>query len=119
MSGRELTINLESLKRVDLLTVSGRIDSSNASELDDALKKIMSSKRYNIVVNLSGVSYMSSAGLRALVSALRTCKSNRGDVRLSQLSDRVAEVLDLAGLTASESPLFQTFDDDTVAVGSF
>jgi len=119
MSDPSLDITLESFNRVELVTVDGRVDSSNASELDSMLKDIMQDGNYNIVLNLIAVNYMSSAGLRALVSALRECKKHRGDVRLSEPSERVAEVLDLAGLTATDAPLFKVFDNDTAAVGSF
>lgn len=119
MSDPSLAINVENLKRVTLIKVAGRVDSSNAAELDDTLKGTMNDGGYSIVINLSDVSYMSSAGLRALVSALRECKKHRGDVRLSEPSERVAEVLDLAGLTVAEAPLFQVYEDDTAAVGSF
>ncbi len=119
MSDPSLAISVEQLKRVSLVAVTGRVDSSNAAELDNTLKEIMNNGTYNIVLNLSGVSYMSSAGLRALVSALRECKKHRGEVRLSEPSERVAEVLDLAGLTVTEAPLFQVYEDDTAAVGSF
>lgn len=117
MSESSLNISVESLKRVDLITASGRIDSSNAGEFDRAFKNSMENGRYSFVVDLSGVNYMSSAGLRALVAALRECKKplNNGDVRLANVSERVAEVLELAGLTN----LFQTFKDKTAAVGSF
>lgn len=119
MSDPSLTINVEHMKRVTLVTVAGRVDSSNAAELDNTLKETMNDGNYNIVLNLSDVNYMSSAGLRALVSALRECKKHRGDVRLSEPSERVAEVLDLAGLTVVEAPLFQVFDNNMAAVGSF
>ena len=119
MSDPSLSITVESMKRVALMTAEGRVDSSNAAQLDGTLKEIMNDGTYNIVLNLNQVNYMSSAGLRALVSALRECKKHRGDVRLSSPSERVAEVLDLAGLTVAEAPLFQVFDDDTAAVGSF
>ncbi len=81
MSDPSLTINVEAMKRATLVTVAGRVDSSNAAELDNTLKEIMDDGTYNIILNLSDVSYMSSAGLRALVSALRECKKHRGDVR--------------------------------------
>jgi anti-sigma B factor antagonist len=117
MSETELNITRESHKRVDLFTVSGRIDSSNANEFDTAVKGALAEGRHNLVLDLSGVSYMSSAGLRVMVAALRECKKlpNNGDVRLSSPSERVAEVLELAGLNS----MFQTFEDTTSAVGSF
>lgn len=119
MSDTTLEITTEPLKRVTLITVAGRIDSSNANELDDALREAIENGRSSIVVNLSGVSYMSSAGLRALVSALRESKKKGGDVRLSAPSERVADVLTLAGLSTGPSPLFTLYQDDTTAVGSF
>ena len=117
MSETALNITRESHKRVELFTASGRIDSSNANEFDAAVKGALEEGRYNLVLDLSGVSYMSSAGLRVLVAALRECKKlpNNGDVRLTAPSERVAEVLELAGL----SSMFQTFEDATAAVGSF
>jgi anti-sigma B factor antagonist len=119
MSNTTLQISTEHLKRVTLVTVSGRIDSSNAHELDAALSQAIEGGHSSIVVNLSGVSYMSSAGLRALVSALRESKKKGGDVRLSAPSERVSDVLNLAGLSTGSSPLFTLFEDDTTAVGSF
>jgi anti-sigma B factor antagonist len=117
MSETALNITRESHKRVELFTVTGRIDSSNANEFDTAVKGALDEGRYNLVLDLSGVSYMSSAGLRVLVAALRECKKlpNNGDVRLTSPSERVAEVLELAGL----NDMFQSFNDKTAAVGSF
>ena len=107
MSESTLSISVEGYKRVDVVTVNGRIDSSNASELDAALENC----RDNIVLELSGVTYMSSAGLRAIVSA----RKRGGSVSIATPSERVAEVLQMAGL----APLFPTFDDITDAVGSY
>jgi anti-sigma B factor antagonist len=108
-------ISVEAFKRVDLITVNGRIDSSNAFELDDSFKKLADDGRYQLVVELSGVDYMSSAGLRALVAAFRESKKHRGDVRLANPSTRMSEVLDLAGLDS----IFSIYEDATAAVGSY
>ena len=110
-----MAIKVESFKRADLIEISGRIDSSNAPEIDETLKQLADQDRHQLVLNLANVEYMSSAGLRAIVTALRTSKKNNGDVRISQVSERAKEVLELAGLTG----LFQYYDDDTSAVGSF
>lgn len=106
---------VEDMKRVDLVTVSGRIDSNNAPQFDDILKAITDRGRYNVVLDMQGVDYISSAGLRAIVALLRETNKHRGDVRLAAPSGRVAEVLQLAGLDA----LFKVYDDSVSAVGSF
>lgn len=110
-----LDISVQSLKRVDLITVSGRVDSGTAPELEETLEDRMDEGRYNLVLEMSGVNYLSSAGLRALVAALRTCKKKGGDVRIADPSERVAEVMALAGLDT----LFTMYDDVTIAVGSY
>ncbi len=115
MSESPLEITVQTMTRVDLVTVSGRVDSSSAPELDGKLKEIMGNGRYQIVLDLANVNYMSSAGLRTLVAALRECKNHNGDVRLSPPSERVAEVLELAGLAS----MFSTYEDTLTAVGSF
>lgn len=110
-----VTIEHEEYKRVDLIKVIGRIDSSNASKLEEALKNRQDDGRYRLVLELSEVEYMSSAGLRALVGALRESKRHSGDVRIASPSERMQEVLDLAGLDS----VFRIFEDTTAAVGSY
>lgn len=110
-----VTIEHEEYRRVDLIKVIGRVDSSNASQLEGALKNRQDDGRYRLVLELSGIDYMSSAGLRALVGALRESKKHSGDVRIASPSERMREVLDLAGLDS----VFRIFDDATSAVGSF
>ncbi len=110
-----LDISVDNYKRVDMVTVSGRIDGSNAGELESAFGELTDDGRYQIVAELSGVEYMSSAGLRALVATMRECKKHRGDLRIATPSDRISEVLELAGLDS----IFQIYDDPAAAVGSF
>ena len=103
-------------KRCDLITVSGRVDSSTSAMFSEAIDASMNNGQYKIVLDLSGVEFMSSAGFRALLGGQRTCKRyNRGEIVLASVPDRVKEALDLAGFTA----LFKLFDDETSAVGFF
>ena len=50
------------------------------------------------MLDLGGVEYMSSAGLREMVRVLKRVKRSGGDLRIANPSDRVKEVLELAGL---------------------
>ena len=103
-------------KRVDLVEIDGRIDSSTAPQLEQALANIIKEGRYRIVVDMSETDFMSSAGLRALLSALKQVRRfNRGDVRLANFRDRIKKAFDLAGLLE----VFKVFDNSVDAVGSF
>jgi len=111
-----MEVEKKQLKRVDLLHVSGRVDGSSAPKLATAIQEAIDAERFRIVVDLGEVSYISSAGLRVLVSGLKSCKRwNRGDLRLARLQGPIAEVFDMAGLT----PLFKIYEDPVEAVGSF
>jgi anti-sigma B factor antagonist len=84
--------------------------------LTEALEGITDDGRYKIVLDMSDLEYMSSAGFRALLSSQRVCKRyNRGEIVLAVVPQRVQEALELAGFTE----LFKTFDDAVDAVGSF
>jgi anti-sigma B factor antagonist len=103
-------------KRSTLLKVKGRIDMDTAPDLEKTLNKVFKKGQYRVVVDLEEVDYISSAGLRVLVSALKNSRRyNRGDVRLSALSPRLKEAFHLVGF----HQLFQTFDKAEDAVGSF
>lgn len=109
-------INSKALRRCDLVEVSGRVDSANVNQLGDALNEITEAGRYKIVLNMAKIDYISSAGLRVLVDTLKNCKRfNRGDLVLCEVSERVQETLELAGLTS----IFTIFNTETEAVGSF
>jgi len=104
------------LKHCDLLKVSGRIDSTTSPQMDEALKAILNAKRYNLVVDMKEVTYMSSAGMRVLINAQKVCRRyNRGEVILVGVSPLIYEAMELAGFTV----LFKFFDDPLLAVGYF
>ena len=110
-----MDVTISEMRRVTLIEVSGRIDSSNASELGDMLLGQIDAGRYQLVIDLSSVDYMSSAGLRELVRAVKKVRQYNGDLRIATPSERVSEVLELAGLNA----IFQVFPTQVDAVGSF
>jgi anti-sigma B factor antagonist len=109
-----INVNVSGVNNVTLVQVQGRIDSMNANQLGEALSGEISNGKNQLVLDLAGVDYMSSAGLREIVNALKKVKPN-GDVRIAQPTARVREVLDMAGL----STILQIFDSQTDAVASY
>jgi len=95
---------------------AGFLDRRTTPELEAALDRLLSEKSSHLVVDLSNVTEMSSAGLRVLINATKRARALAGgDVRLVAPGRRVVEVLDLAGLL-SVIHVFPTRED---AVASF
>jgi anti-sigma B factor antagonist len=111
-----MDITTKQFRHCDLVNVNGRVDSATAPKLTEALDALLNDARFKIVLDLSKVDYMSSAGFRAMLAALKTCKRyNRGDLYLASVPKQIREALDLTGMTT----LFKIFNDATTAVGSF
>lgn len=110
-----IDVSVSGVNDVTLVEVSGRIDSMNASQFGEALLSEIESENVQIVLDLSGVDYMSSAGLREIVSALKKAKRKSGDLRIAEPSERVQEVLEMAGLDT----IVRIFPSQTDAVSSY
>ncbi len=109
------------LSRVDILTVSGRMQAVESSELQAQFNRLFSEGRYRILLDLAHLDYVNSPGLRVLIEARKRAREwklsefDRGDVRIVNLPPRIKEVFDLTGFTS----LFHIYGDMVDAVGSF
>jgi anti-anti-sigma factor len=77
-----MDITVQEFKHCDMITVKGRVDSATAPQLAQALEAANDGGKYKIVVNMSELEYMSSAGFRALLAAQR----NSGATIVAKLS---------------------------------
>ena len=103
-------------KRCDLVKAVGRIDGSNAGQLEEALNALTDSGRYKIIFDMSDVNFMSSAGWWVLIRTQKACKRyKRGEVVLACVDEKIKGSLELVGMAT----YFTTYDDITAAVGSF
>ena len=78
------------------ISVSGRIDTMTAPAFEAGLKFDGAT---HVVLDLADVPYMSSAGLRLLLSAHKTMLAKGGDLTIVNVQDVVREVLDITGFT--------------------
>lgn len=95
-----MEIKTQEIKHVELIMVKGRVDSVEAVRLAKALESASQRGKYKIVVDMSEVEYMSSAGFRALGDAQRNSQRHqRGEVVLAQVPASIYEALELVGFT--------------------
>jgi anti-sigma B factor antagonist len=116
-----MEITHKRLNRVDLLSVSGRLDAMSAPQFKQKIDELFGEGRYRLVLDLAGLEYVASPGLRVLIEARKRARDWKitdlegGDVRIANLPPRIKEVFDLTGFTS----LFEIYGDTTEAVGSF
>lgn len=80
-----------------LLSVNGRVDSTTAPELNSAIMDSIAGIN-ELTLDFSGVEYVSSAGLRVLLSAQKQMKG-KGKMVLKNVCDEVMEVFTITGFT--------------------
>jgi len=78
--------------------LDGRLDANWAGHLDDFLDGLVREGAHRLVLNMSGVQYMSSAGIRTLVNQYKKLKKIGGLFLLESLSPEVSQVLEMVGM---------------------
>ena len=91
------TITSRTSSAVDILELNGELDAHTASHLEDALTSLIEDQRHNIVVNFSNLAYISSAGLGVFMAYIEDVRERGGDIKLTNMSDKVYNVFDLLG----------------------
>ncbi len=99
---------------IPIISVSGRIDATTSKDLETALNSLIEQNNNNLVIDLAGVEYISSVGLRVMLSALKKVRPKQGDVKLVSLQPFVREVFEITGFTK----LFTIYPNQEEAIGS-
>jgi len=85
--------------RVVVVTVRGRLDGSTSPAFGARLESLTATSEPRLVVDCSGIDFVSSAGLRVVISVLKRVKAAGGKFALCAVQPPVREVLDITGFT--------------------
>ena len=100
---------------VTVVAVSGSVDALTAAELSGVIGDQIAEGRVQLVMDLTGLEFMSSAGLRTLLGAVKETRSNGGDLRIASSNPGIDKVLKMSGFQ-NIAKVFTTSGD---AVASF
>ncbi|SRR6266852_2202502 len=90
-----MELQTQDIANVRLIHVEGRVDLTTAQSFQDLLLPKLTDctgETKKVLLDLSGVHYMSSAGFRVLVLAARQCKQQQGEIVLAALQPYLQEV---------------------------
>lgn len=82
---------------VVVVRLSGRLDSSAASSAEEQLGAALSGTPPRLAIDMSGLAYISSAGLRVLLVMAKKVQQQKGKVVLGGLAENVREVFSVSG----------------------
>ena len=80
-----------------VVSVTGRIDAASASLLETEFSRLIEGGERRIIVDMGGLEYISSSGLRVLLAAKKNLKKVGGDLAIAALKPFVREVFEISG----------------------
>ena len=90
-----MTIEIKKNEKEVIIEIAGRLDTTTASALDKTINEDIKDA-VNIVLDLKGLEYISSAGLRVLLSAQKKMQKI-GSMKLKNVCEGVMEVFEITG----------------------
>jgi anti-sigma B factor antagonist len=111
-----LMITIGDVEGVTVLWLNGRIVlGEETSTLREKVKSLIGASKKKLVLNMSNVTLIDSAGLGALVSAYSTAKSHGASLRLCHLGSKFNELLQITKLIT----IFEVSNTEAEAIRSF
>jgi len=103
----KLEITREERDEEVLLRCSGRLDANQAGHMNEAIDRLVREGKYHISLDLMEIEYLSSAGIRALMTQYKNLKAVNGDFAIVEMSEYVRQILGMvgmAGMFSREAP---------------
>ena len=92
-----MTINVERDFELVTLEITGRLDTTTAPNLEAVINEISEDTK-ELIFNMAELEYISSAGIRVILSAYKKMNQSGGIMRIEKANDIVREVFEMTGL---------------------
>ena len=110
-----LNVNRQDMENVTVFRLEGDIDEGGMESLRRQLMDCIQEQRFNVVVNLSGVRFVSYMGLGVLVERLRQLRAHNGDLKLTGVNLYTQRLIRMVGA----KNVFDIYEVESQAVGQF
>ncbi len=107
-----MNITSKSIEQGVLVTIDGRIDTTNYNVFENAMNQLFEENVNAILLDCSGLSYISSSGLRVFLTVQKKMMSTGGKFLLFAMQPTIKEIFDISGF----SSIFSIFDTEDAAL---
>ena len=101
--------------KVSVLALSGRMDATTTGVFEEACRAVLAEGKKTVLLDMSGLEYISSAGLRGILGMVKALKAASGVLAFCSLQPMVAEVFRISGFSAM-LPIHATLDEALAAL---
>lgn len=95
-----MEISKEKKNGITCLKIEGCLDASNSSVAEKNIRDTIAAEGANLVIDLSALQYVSSAGLRVILVIAKDIKVKNGKIVLCSMTESVRKVFDISGFTS-------------------
>ena len=100
---------------IKIVDFTGKLDTNTSPDAEKHLNGLIGLQAKKVLVNLEKLDYISSAGLRVLLSTNKQLQNTGGILRICKLNDVVQEIFDISGF----SSIFNVFSTEDEALSDF
>ena len=98
-----------------LVSVTGRMDAVSSPEFEKEISSLIDEDNVNFVIDLAGLDYISSSGLRSILVTAKKLKGKNGRIMLASLQAVVREVFEISGLSTI-IPIYESVEEAMAAL---
>lgn len=111
----DFNISIRNNETITIIELNGFLDAHTAPVLETTFTDLIDKNNFKIVVNFKLLEYISSAGLGVFMAYIEKVRENSGDIKLSNMSEKVYNIFDLLGFPL----LYEIYKDEEEAVNKF
>ena len=100
---------------ISIINLKGYLDAHTAPTLENNFTELIGENKFKIIVNFEELAYISSAGLGVFMAYIENIRDNKGDIKLTNMSDKVFNIFDLLGFPL----LYEIYKDEDEAMRKF
>ncbi|OEU66796.1 MAG: anti-anti-sigma factor [Desulfovibrio sp. S3730MH75] len=92
-----MELNQKKVENATIVRMEGRLDALTSPNFEDAVCKLIKAGEIRIVFDLGDLEYISSAGLRAILSTAKRLKAEEGAIAFANITGMISEVFEISG----------------------
>ena len=92
-----MEINSKEENGIVSISIKGRLEADSSPEAEKVVREVLKGPTTRLLFNLSALEYLSSAGLRVVLTAAKEMKRRDGKIVLCSLNEFVKEIFEVSG----------------------